>query len=63
MLLGHPWDVYLTTLDRTGSTLVASLIDVFVVLLTGYGKSVIYAVLPQMFDFMFGKLMKGLLNA
>ena len=29
--------------------------DVFVVLPTGYGKSVIYAILPLVFDFMFGK--------
>ena len=30
---------------------------------TSYGKSIIYAVLPLVFDFMFGRCIKGLLNA
>ena len=29
--------------------------DTFVILPTGYGKSVIYGVLPLMFDYMFGE--------
>jgi len=29
--------------------------DVFVILPTGYGKSLIYAVLPTLYDFMFGE--------
>ena len=32
--------------------------DVFVILPTGYGKSLIYAVLPTLYDFMFGKFLK-----
>jgi len=30
--------------------------DVFIVLPTGYGKSIIYAILPLLFDHMLGKL-------
>jgi len=30
--------------------------DIFVILPTGYGKSLIYAVLPTLYDFMFGEL-------
>ena len=32
--------------------------DVFGILPTGYGKSVIYAILPLLFDFMFGKFLE-----
>lgn len=33
--------------------------DVFAILPTGYGKSVIYAILPLLFDFMFGKFLES----
>ena len=30
--------------------------DTFVILPTGYGKSIIYGILPMLFDFILGKL-------
>ena len=32
--------------------------DTFVALPTGYGKSIIFAILPLLFDFLLGKLVK-----